>query len=33
LLEEYDVPADTLRTDLIALFEQLMHHGLVRPRP
>ena len=30
LLEEYDVPVDTLRHDLIDLFVQLTHHGLVR---
>jgi hypothetical protein len=30
LLAEYDVPADTLRHDLIDLFVQLTHHGLVR---
>ena len=30
LLREYDVPADTLRDDLLDLFEQLSTHGLVR---
>jgi hypothetical protein len=30
LLEEYDVSADVLRQDLIDLFVQLSHHGLVR---
>lgn len=30
LLGEYDVPADTLRDDLLDLFEQLATHGLVR---
>ena len=33
LLAEYDVEPDALRADLIALFEQLATHGLVRPDP
>lgn len=32
LLEEFDVAPDILRADLIALFEQLASHHLVRPR-
>jgi hypothetical protein len=30
LLEEYEVSGDVLRHDLIDLFVQLSHHGLVR---
>ena len=32
LLDEYDVAPDVLRADLVALFEQLSKHELVRPK-
>jgi len=33
MLDEYDVSAETLRRDMIALVEQLAMHGLLRVDP